>query len=166
VYQIANLLALFLNIITFSIFFRALASWFPIDRDGPVLRALDAITEPVLEPLRRVVPTIGMIDIHGGDDPAAGDRRPRPRRGCASLSTAANLMTLLALSASTSTCFCQDADRAARAVDGGTPRRCEQPHGAPLARRRRAVLRRAPAPGWRPRRSSPGRSARRAPLAG
>lgn len=62
-YQIANLLALFLNIITFSIFFRALASSFPIDRDGPVLRALDAITEPVLEPLRRVVPTIGMIDI-------------------------------------------------------------------------------------------------------
>lgn len=61
--EIANLLALFLNVITFSIFFRALASWFPIDRDGPILRALDAITEPVLEPLRRVVPTIGMIDI-------------------------------------------------------------------------------------------------------
>jgi YggT family protein len=63
VYQIANLLALFLNVITFAIFFRALASWFPIDREGAVLRALDAITEPVLEPLRRVVPTIGMIDI-------------------------------------------------------------------------------------------------------
>jgi YggT family protein len=63
VYQIASLLALFLNILTFAIFFRSLASWFPIDREGPVLRALDAITEPVLEPLRRVVPTIGMIDI-------------------------------------------------------------------------------------------------------
>ncbi len=61
--QLATLLALILNIITFSIFFRALASWFPIDREGPIVRALDAITEPVLEPLRRVVPTIGMIDI-------------------------------------------------------------------------------------------------------
>ncbi len=61
--EIARILALFLDILAFAIFFRALASWFPIDRDGPVLRALDAITEPVLEPLRRVVPTIGMIDI-------------------------------------------------------------------------------------------------------
>ena len=62
-YQIASLLALFLNILTFAIFFRSLASWFPIDRNGPVLQALDAITEPVLDPLRRVVPTIGMIDL-------------------------------------------------------------------------------------------------------
>ena len=61
--QIASLLALFLNILTFAIFFRSLASWFPIDRNGPVLQALDMITEPVLDPLRRVVPTIGMIDL-------------------------------------------------------------------------------------------------------
>lgn len=61
--QIAGLLAIFLNILMFSIFFRALASFFPIDRESPVLRALDAITEPVLEPLRRVIPTIGMIDL-------------------------------------------------------------------------------------------------------
>ena len=61
--EIARILALFLDVLAFSIFFRALASWFPIDREGPVLRALDAITEPVLDPLRRVVPTIGMIDI-------------------------------------------------------------------------------------------------------
>jgi YggT family protein len=61
--QVASLLALFLNLITFAIFFRALVSWFPIDRDGPVVRALDTITEPVLDPLRRVVPTLGMIDL-------------------------------------------------------------------------------------------------------
>ena len=62
-YQVASLLALFLNLITFAIFFRALVSWFPIDKDGPVVRALDTITEPVLDPLRRVVPTLGMIDL-------------------------------------------------------------------------------------------------------
>ncbi len=61
--EIAGLLALFLQFLAFAIFFRAIASWFPIDRDGPVLRALDAITEPVLDPLRRVIPSIGMIDI-------------------------------------------------------------------------------------------------------
>ncbi|MFN8638227.1 MAG: YggT family protein [Dehalococcoidia bacterium] len=61
--EIARLLAWFLQFLAFAVFFRAIASWFPIDRDGPVLRALDAITEPVLEPLRRVVPSIGMIDI-------------------------------------------------------------------------------------------------------
>ena len=60
---IAGLLAQFLTILTFAIFFRSLASWFPIDRDGPVLRVLNAITEPVLDPLRRVVPAIGMIDL-------------------------------------------------------------------------------------------------------
>jgi YggT family protein len=63
VYQVASFLALFLNLITFAIFFRAIVSWFPIDREGPVVRALDTITEPVLEPLRRVVPTLGMIDL-------------------------------------------------------------------------------------------------------
>ena len=52
-----------LNIIWFAIFARAIISWFPIDQNGPVVRALDAITEPILEPLRRVVPRVGMIDI-------------------------------------------------------------------------------------------------------
>lgn len=54
---------LFLQILIFAIFARSLLTWFPIDREGPVFQALDYITEPVLEPLRRVVPTIGMIDI-------------------------------------------------------------------------------------------------------
>lgn len=58
-----NLVVLLLNIIWFAIFARAIISWFPIDQNGPVVRALDAITEPILEPLRRVVPRIGMIDI-------------------------------------------------------------------------------------------------------
>ena len=52
-----------LQILWFAIFARAIISWFPIDQNGPVVRALDAITEPILEPLRRVVPRVGMIDI-------------------------------------------------------------------------------------------------------
>ncbi|MSP21605.1 MAG: YggT family protein [Dehalococcoidia bacterium] len=62
-YEIAGLLALFLQILTFAIFFRSLATWFPIDQNGPVLQVLNALTDPVLGPLRRVVPAIGMIDL-------------------------------------------------------------------------------------------------------
>ena len=47
----------------FAIFARAILSWFPIDRNGPVVQALAAITDPVLDPLRKVIPPIGMIDI-------------------------------------------------------------------------------------------------------
>ena len=51
------------QVLAFAIFARAIVSWFPIDQAGPVVRALDAVTEPILQPLRRVVPRLGMIDI-------------------------------------------------------------------------------------------------------
>lgn len=51
------------NLLAFAVFARAIVSWFPIDRDGPIVRTLNAITEPILEPLRRVIPPIGMVDI-------------------------------------------------------------------------------------------------------
>jgi len=60
VVQIAQL---FVNLLIFAIFARSILTWFPIDRGGPVFQALDAITEPILQPLRRIVPLIGMIDI-------------------------------------------------------------------------------------------------------
>jgi YggT family protein len=61
--MIVTLVAGLLQLLIFFIFARAIISWFPIDRNGPIVRALDAVTEPILEPLRRVVPRIGMIDI-------------------------------------------------------------------------------------------------------
>jgi YggT family protein len=45
---------------------RAILSWFPIRSDSPVVplvRFLHAATEPVLAPLRRVIPPAGMFDI-------------------------------------------------------------------------------------------------------
>lgn len=51
------------NILGFAIFARSILTWFPIDRNGPVVQALDAVTDPILQPLRRVVPPIGMIDL-------------------------------------------------------------------------------------------------------
>lgn len=60
---VAHLIGNLIQLLAFAIFARSMLSWFPIDRNGPVVRALVSITEPVLEPLRRVIPSIGMIDI-------------------------------------------------------------------------------------------------------
>jgi YggT family protein len=50
-------------VLTAAIFFRALLSWFPIDPRNPLVTVLYEITEPILDPLRRVIPRLGMIDI-------------------------------------------------------------------------------------------------------
>jgi YggT family protein len=51
------------QLMAFAVFARAILTWFPIDRNGPVFQFLDSVTDPVLQPLRRVIPPIGMIDI-------------------------------------------------------------------------------------------------------
>ena len=60
---LAHIVGYLVQFLAFAIFARSIVSWFPIDRNGPVVQALVAITEPVLEPLRRVIPAIGMIDL-------------------------------------------------------------------------------------------------------
>jgi YggT family protein len=51
------------NVLQFAIVLRALMSWFNPSGDNPIVRFLDEITEPILAPLRRIVPRIGMVDI-------------------------------------------------------------------------------------------------------
>ena len=58
-----GVLALVLNLLSLCIFLRALLSWVQPDQRNPIAQALDAITEPILQPLRQVVPRIGMVDI-------------------------------------------------------------------------------------------------------
>jgi YggT family protein len=50
-------------VLTALIFFRAILSWFPIDPRNPLVTFLYEVTEPILAPLRNVIPRIGMIDI-------------------------------------------------------------------------------------------------------
>ncbi len=54
------------EILFWAIIARSLLSWFPV-RPGnpfhPLAVILYQITEPILGPLRRIIPTIGMIDI-------------------------------------------------------------------------------------------------------
>ena len=51
------------QVLTALIFFRAILSWFPIDPHNPLVTLLYEITEPILAPLRNVIPRIGMMDI-------------------------------------------------------------------------------------------------------
>ena len=51
------------QILNFAIIVRALMSWFNPSPENPIVRFVIEITEPVLAPLRRIVPRVGMIDI-------------------------------------------------------------------------------------------------------
>jgi YggT family protein len=61
--MLINFVQILVWILQIAIIGRALLSWFPIDPRSPLVTVLNEITEPVLAPLRRVVPRIGMIDI-------------------------------------------------------------------------------------------------------
>jgi len=47
----------------FAIIARALLSWFNLKPTNPLIRVLYDVTEPILAPLRNIIPRIGMIDI-------------------------------------------------------------------------------------------------------
>ena len=54
------------QILFWAIIARALLSWFPIRPGNPFYALaviLHQITEPILSPLRRIIPMIGMVDI-------------------------------------------------------------------------------------------------------
>ena len=46
-----------------AIFARAILSWVPIGRDNPVVTVVFQITEPILVPIRRFLPSIGAVDL-------------------------------------------------------------------------------------------------------
>lgn len=58
---LSNLIRILCEVLTFAIFFRAILSWF-----SPNLNTLTVIlykvTEPILAPLRRIMPRAGMFD--------------------------------------------------------------------------------------------------------
>jgi len=63
---LANLLVTLLQLYVFCIFGRIILSWFPVTPGGPVAQIsslLYSITEPVLGPIRNVLPSIGMFDL-------------------------------------------------------------------------------------------------------
>lgn len=58
------LLARIIEIYTFVLLIRILMSWIPnLDPSNPIVQMLLQVTDPVLEPARRLIPPLGMIDI-------------------------------------------------------------------------------------------------------
>src|SRR5215211_8644752 len=52
-----------LQILTYALIGRALLSWFDPGGQWTITRLLAQVTEPVIAPLRRVIPPVGMLDL-------------------------------------------------------------------------------------------------------
>ncbi len=59
----AVLLIQVLNIFSFALLGRAILSWFDPGGRWAISRILADVTEPVIAPIRRVMPQMGMIDL-------------------------------------------------------------------------------------------------------
>ena len=60
---LSQLVTSFLRVLMWLIIARSLMSWFPNARGNRIVELLYQITDPILMPLQRLVPRIGMIDI-------------------------------------------------------------------------------------------------------
>lgn len=54
---------IFFNVLSLAILARVLVLWFNLSPYHPIVTLLREVTEPILAPLRRVVPSVGMVDI-------------------------------------------------------------------------------------------------------
>jgi len=61
--SIAELLSLFLNIFLFAILIQIIVSWINPGSHNPIMSVIQTITEPVMGPVRRVIPPIGGLDL-------------------------------------------------------------------------------------------------------
>jgi len=60
--QLVGLVRFLFEIYSFILLARVLLSWFQVDPYNPVVRLLHQLTEPVLAPIRRLLPMTGPID--------------------------------------------------------------------------------------------------------
>ncbi|MBU2510072.1 YggT family protein [bacterium] len=63
VYVVVRLLNFALTLLTFAIIGRAILSWIQPDPRHPVSRWLRKITDPILNPLGKIIPPIAGLDI-------------------------------------------------------------------------------------------------------
>ncbi|MGN1318140.1 MAG: YggT family protein [Lachnospirales bacterium] len=58
-YQIKTILVMalyyFYNFLSILIFVRCILSWFNLGRDNIIIRMVDAVTEPILSPIRKII---------------------------------------------------------------------------------------------------------------
>lgn len=59
---IIQLVQTLFEVYSFILLARVLTSWFQVDPYNPVIRILYQLTEPLLAPIRRLLPQAGMMD--------------------------------------------------------------------------------------------------------
>jgi YggT family protein len=60
---IIQLVQTLFQVYSFILLARVLTSWFQVDPYNPVIRILYQLTEPLLAPIRRLLPQMGMMDL-------------------------------------------------------------------------------------------------------
>ena len=58
----ARFIDILVRLLSLAILVRVLLSWIPIDRNGRLAEIILQITEPVVGPIRKVLPTLGGLD--------------------------------------------------------------------------------------------------------
>jgi YggT family protein len=61
--SLGGILATIIQLLVLAIFFRAILSWVSPDPSNPIMQALDVVTEPILQPIRQIMPRFGGIDL-------------------------------------------------------------------------------------------------------
>ncbi len=60
---VVGAIATLLQVIGFLLVARALTSWFPDLRRHQIVQLLYDITDPIIEPLRKLIPPVGQLDL-------------------------------------------------------------------------------------------------------
>jgi len=60
---LVNFVNILFEVLTLAVLARVVLSWFRVDPHNRLLQILFQVTEPVLAPIRRIIPPVGMIDI-------------------------------------------------------------------------------------------------------
>jgi YggT family protein len=61
--EFLSILAQLLGVYNIILLIRVLVSWLPIDPYNPIVRVLYTLTEPLLEPIRSLLPRVGGLDL-------------------------------------------------------------------------------------------------------
>lgn len=63
IYAVATILNMIINVIIFIVIVRAILSWISPDPRNPIVLSIYALSEPLLRPIKRILPQMGMIDL-------------------------------------------------------------------------------------------------------
>jgi YggT family protein len=61
-HEVAQVVRAFLYVLIAAVVARSLMTWFPVSPGNQFVRLLNQVTEPLLGPVRRIMPRTGMID--------------------------------------------------------------------------------------------------------